>query len=118
MEYRGIQYAVVRTITKGWRWSVKRDHNDKVGTSLDRDNAILRAKRFIDELVKTRPSLMRESHGSERTAKGHPATHGIANRDHRGGALRGYRLRRRPGTHVSPQWLPSNWKVLPTKRPA
>jgi hypothetical protein len=38
----------------GWRWSVKRDHNDKVGTARDRDGAIRLAKRFIDELIKTR----------------------------------------------------------------
>jgi hypothetical protein len=54
MEYRGVQYSVVRTITKGWRWSVKRDHHDKVGTSTDRETAISLARRFIDTLLKSR----------------------------------------------------------------
>jgi hypothetical protein len=54
MEYRGVEYAVVRTIQKGWRWSVKRDRNDKVGRSFDRQTAILSAERFIDKLIKTR----------------------------------------------------------------
>ena len=55
MEYRGIEYAVVRTLSpNGWRWSVKRERNDKVGTAPDRDGAIVRAQRFIDELIRTR----------------------------------------------------------------
>jgi hypothetical protein len=54
MEYRGVEYAVVRTIQKGWRWSVKRDGNDKVGRSFDQPTAILSAERFIDKLIKTR----------------------------------------------------------------
>lgn len=52
MEYRGVEYEVVQTITNTWRWSVKRDGSEKVGISLDRANAIIRAKRFVDELVK------------------------------------------------------------------
>jgi hypothetical protein len=55
MEYRGIEYAIVRTMCPNeWRWSVKRDHNDKFGTTKERDGAIRLAKRFIDELIKTR----------------------------------------------------------------
>ena len=54
MEYRGVEYEVVQTITNGWRWSVKRDHNDKVGASPDRAQAIRLAQRFIDELIKSR----------------------------------------------------------------
>ena len=53
MEYRGVEYAVVQAIPTGWRWSVKRaGQSDKVGTSLTRESAILRAKRFIDESSK------------------------------------------------------------------
>ena len=54
MEYRGVEYAVVRTIPKGWRWSVKRDHNDKVGKSPDRETAVRLAQMFIDSMIKAR----------------------------------------------------------------
>lgn len=40
MEYRGLEYSVVRTITNKWRWSVKRDRNDRVGTAATRAAAI------------------------------------------------------------------------------
>jgi hypothetical protein len=52
MEYRGIEYEVVQTITNTWRWSVKRENGYKVGIALDRKSAELRAERFIDGLVK------------------------------------------------------------------
>jgi hypothetical protein len=52
MEYRGIEYQVVQTITNAWRWSVKREDGSKMGIVLDRDTAIQRAERFIDELIK------------------------------------------------------------------
>ena len=52
MEYRGVEYMVVQTITNNWRWSVKRDGVDKTGIVLDRDTAMQRAERFIDELIK------------------------------------------------------------------
>jgi hypothetical protein len=54
MTYRGIEYEVVQTINKKWRWSVKRERTDKVGIAMDRKSAIIRAQRFIDELLKTR----------------------------------------------------------------
>ena len=54
MEYRGVEFAVVRTIPKGWRWSVKRDHNDKVGKSPDRETAVWLAQMFIDRMIKAR----------------------------------------------------------------
>lgn len=53
MEYRGVEYAVVQTIPTGWRWSVKRDQrSDKVGNGLSRDDAIIRANRFIDGMIR------------------------------------------------------------------
>ena len=52
MEYRGVEYMIVQTITNNWRWSVKRDGVDKTGIVLDRDTAMQRAERFIDELIK------------------------------------------------------------------
>ena len=55
MEYRGVEYAVVRTIPNGWRWSVKRGHNEKVGTSYDRESAIARADASVGCLM---PSAM------------------------------------------------------------
>ena len=60
MEYRGVEYAVVRTIAMRWRWSVKRDHNDRVGTAETRIGAIGFAQRFIDELVRKRARELRE----------------------------------------------------------
>jgi hypothetical protein len=54
MEYRGVQYAVVRTMSpNGWRWTVKRGHHDKSGSTPRQDEAIRLAKKFIDELIKT-----------------------------------------------------------------
>jgi hypothetical protein len=52
LEYRGFEFAVVRTIPKGWRWSVKRDHSDIAGTSYDREDAIKKAKQYIDNLLR------------------------------------------------------------------
>jgi hypothetical protein len=54
MEYRGVEYMIVQTITNAWRWSVKRDIVDKTGIVLDRNDAITRAERFIDALIKAR----------------------------------------------------------------
>ena len=55
MKYRGIEFAVVRTLSpNGWRWSVKRDHNDKVGKTVDRETAVLLAQRFIDKMITAR----------------------------------------------------------------
>jgi hypothetical protein len=52
VEYRGVEYAVVHTISKGWRRSVTRQNrNDKVGKAFARDDAIRSAKEFIDNLV-------------------------------------------------------------------
>jgi len=55
MKYRGVEYVVVRKISPNcWRWSVKRDPNDKVGTAPDRETAIFFAQFYIDKLIKTR----------------------------------------------------------------
>jgi hypothetical protein len=54
LEYRGFEVAVVRTIPKGWVWSVKQDHSDKVGHAYARDEAIKKAKQFIDNLLRRR----------------------------------------------------------------
>ena len=51
MEYRGMEYAVVRTIPNGWRWFVRRERKDRVGLSYSREEAIARAKKFIDEII-------------------------------------------------------------------
>ena len=37
MQYRGVEYMVVRTIPRGWRWSVKRENR----TEKRREGAIL-----------------------------------------------------------------------------
>jgi hypothetical protein len=55
MEYRGVEYQVVQTISNGWRWSVRREpKDDKVGTTDNRMGAVERARKFIDELIKSR----------------------------------------------------------------
>ena len=55
MEHRGVEYAVVRTLFPTiWRWSVKRDHKEKVGTSFSREDAIRHAEKYIDQLIKDR----------------------------------------------------------------
>jgi hypothetical protein len=43
-----------QTIQKGGRWSVRRDHADKEGTSCDREDAIRKAKLYIDNLLRRR----------------------------------------------------------------
>jgi len=43
MQYRGVEYEVVQTITNTWRWSVKREDGSKMGIVLDRDTATQRA---------------------------------------------------------------------------
>ena len=48
------QASVVQTITNAWRWSVKRDDVDKTGIVMNRNDAITRAERFIDDLIKAR----------------------------------------------------------------
>ena len=60
MEYRGIDYSVVRTSSQdGWRWSVRCDDNDKMGTHASREGAMLHAERFIDEVIKHRKRIAR-----------------------------------------------------------
>jgi hypothetical protein len=60
MEHRGVEYAVVQTLFPTiWRWSVKRDHKEKVGTSFSREDAIRHAEKFIDQLIKDRTQLQR-----------------------------------------------------------
>ena len=57
MEHRGIEFAVVRTFPKGWLWSVRQDDGDKAGTSRDRDEAIEKAKRYFDYLIRHRAEM-------------------------------------------------------------
>jgi len=62
MEHRGIEYTVLPTIPKGWRWSVRRDQIDRGGTCYNREDAIQKAKVFIDNLLRrdTRASWVSE----------------------------------------------------------
>ena len=50
------------TIPKGWRWSVRRDQIDRGGTCYNREDAIQKAKVFIDNLLRrdTRASWVSE----------------------------------------------------------
>jgi hypothetical protein len=53
MQYRGIEFKVVKTRSPaGWMWVVEVSNTEReVGTHRDRDGAIRRAKKFIDDLV-------------------------------------------------------------------
>jgi plasmid stabilization system protein ParE len=52
MQYRGVEYMVVRTIPRGWRWSVKRENRtEKAGRCYSRTDGIALAKRYIDQLI-------------------------------------------------------------------
>ena len=54
MQHRGIEFKVVKT-RSGWMWVVEVGQTEKVvATHRDRDGAIRRAKKFIDELVSKR----------------------------------------------------------------
>ena len=56
MEYLGVEYAVVRTMSPdGWRWSVKRDHGDRTGLARDRDDAVRKAKKTSTNLSEAAP---------------------------------------------------------------
>ena len=55
MEYRGVEYTVVRTIDKGWRWTVKCGDSEKAGTASNRASAIFRAQRYIDNQLSHAP---------------------------------------------------------------
>src|SRR5579871_1759051 len=56
MEYRGLEYAVVQTLSPhGWLWWVKHGYAEKVGMCPNRQQAIHRAKRFIDQLAPPAP---------------------------------------------------------------
>jgi hypothetical protein len=60
MEYRGIDYSVVRTSSRdGWCWSVKCEDSQKMGTHASREGAMLHAERFIDEVIKHRKRIAR-----------------------------------------------------------
>ena len=55
MNYRDKDFTVVRSLSpKGWKWSVNLGHKDASGTQFDRESAICRAKRYIDELINKR----------------------------------------------------------------
>jgi hypothetical protein len=67
LEYRGIEFVVLQTIPKGWRWSVKRDRGDKAGSAYDREDAIQKAKRYIVNLLRRQA---RAELGSSPTVEG------------------------------------------------
>jgi hypothetical protein len=55
MQYRGVDYMVVRTIPRGWRWSVKREgRTEKAGSAYSRANGMVLARKFIDQLMNER----------------------------------------------------------------
>jgi len=60
MEYRGVEFAVVRSITRDWRWSVMGDHEEKGGVAPTQAAAISHAQRCIDQILKARIRLVRD----------------------------------------------------------
>jgi hypothetical protein len=55
MNYREIEFAVVQSLSpKGWRWSINLGDKEAGGTQYDRDSAIHRAKKYIDDLIQKR----------------------------------------------------------------
>jgi hypothetical protein len=55
MQYRGVAYEVIETITNSWRWSLKTvDGAYRVGIERTRKEAVLCAERAIDALLKRR----------------------------------------------------------------
>jgi hypothetical protein len=53
MQYRGVEYTVVRTVPKGWRWTVMRENRrEKAGRAYSRANGMVLARKFIDELIR------------------------------------------------------------------
>ena len=54
MEYRGVEYVVVRSITRNWRWSVNGDHDEKGGTAPTQAAATRQAQKFIDGLLRAK----------------------------------------------------------------
>ena len=59
VEHRGMEFKVVRTIPKGWVWSVKRDAVDKIGTTRERDDAI---KKCAGEMASVFSNRLRSSY--------------------------------------------------------
>jgi hypothetical protein len=54
MQHRGFEFKIVKT-RSGWMWVVEVSNTEReVGTHRDRDDAIRRATKFIDELVSKR----------------------------------------------------------------
>ncbi len=54
MEHRGVGFTVVQTLSPAaWRWIVKAGAAEKSGLHIDRNVAIRRAKKCIDEFIKT-----------------------------------------------------------------
>jgi len=60
MQYRGVEYAVVRSITRDWRWSVAGDDDEKGGAAPTQAAAISHAQKCIDQLLKARIRLVRQ----------------------------------------------------------
>jgi hypothetical protein len=57
MNYRGIEFRILQTIPRGFRWSVQTGKGERFGTASvsDREEAIRRAKAAIDYLLRRGP---------------------------------------------------------------
>ena len=51
MEYRGIEFRILQTIPKGWRWEFEWNGIARDGDGVDRNSAVARAKKAIDIAV-------------------------------------------------------------------
>jgi hypothetical protein len=55
MNYRGVDFMVVQSLSpRGWKWSVNLGHREAGGTQYDRESAISKAKKCIDDLIRKR----------------------------------------------------------------
>jgi hypothetical protein len=55
MNYRGVDFMVVQSLSpKGWKWFVNLGHREASGTQYDRERAISKAKKCIDDLIRKR----------------------------------------------------------------
>ena len=51
MEYRGVEFRILQSIPKGWRWEFEWNSSVRSGTGVDRKNAVSRVRKAIDTAI-------------------------------------------------------------------
>ena len=54
MQHRGVEFTVLPTIPKGWRWTIKRGQSDLGGSCYSREDAVRKARHSIENLIRRR----------------------------------------------------------------